>query len=73
MASAGLLFIAPGLPQSQGQGKAVITVLPKNDGKIAPDIFQKDLQSVKVNGKEVKGITWQSLRSLNTDNSAITF
>ena len=63
MAAAGLLFVAPAFPQNQGQGQAIITVLPKNDGEIAPNISQQDLQSVKVSGKEVKVTKWESLRN----------
>jgi hypothetical protein len=78
MAAAGLLFVARAFPQNQGQGQAIVTVLPKNDGEIAPNISQQDLQSVKVNGRQVKITAWEPLRSpqnqvelvLLIDNSA---
>jgi hypothetical protein len=63
MAAVGLFFVVPAFPQNQGRGQAIVTVFPKHDGEIAPNIPQQDLQSVRVNGKQVKITTWESLRS----------
>jgi hypothetical protein len=55
-----LLAAATAFAQSesnQGQGQAVITVLPKHDGELPPSVTGQDL-SVKVNGKAVKVTHW---------------
>lgn len=77
MASAAMVAI-PQCAQAQGDGQAIVTVLAKHDGELAPNVSQQDLQSVKVNGKQVKVTSWQSLRGdqnnvelvLLIDNSA---
>ncbi|MGA2350286.1 MAG: hypothetical protein ABSF70_07635 [Terracidiphilus sp.] len=51
-----LLITAPGFSESeshQGQGQAVVTILPKQDGALPPSISGQDL-SIKVNGKPAK-------------------
>jgi hypothetical protein len=79
MAAAGLLMAAPVFAQeNQGQGQAIVTVLPKHEAEAAPNVTQQDLQSVKVNGKQVKVTNWESLKGtqnnvelvLLIDNSA---
>jgi len=47
---------------TQGQGQAIVTVMPKHENELAPNITQQDLQQVKVDGKQVKVTGWQSLR-----------
>jgi hypothetical protein len=47
--------------EGQGQGQAVVTVMPKNDKEAAPNIQQQDLQ-VKVNGKDSSVTEWTPLR-----------
>lgn len=55
---------AAGGPQiDQGQGRAVITILPK-DGNQVPSTVTQDL-SVKVDGKKAKVTAWQPYRSPN--------
>lgn len=62
MAFAGLLMAAPAFAQeNQGQGQAIVTILPKHQGELAPNVTQQDVQSVKVNGKAVKVTSWQRL------------
>jgi hypothetical protein len=46
--------------ENQGQGTAVITVLPKNDKAAAPNITTQDVH-VKVDGKDATISTWNSL------------
>jgi hypothetical protein len=79
MAAAGMLMAAPAFAQeNQGQGQAIVTVLPKHEAEAAPNVTQQDLQSVKVNGKQVKVTNWESLKGnqnnvelvLLIDNSA---
>jgi len=48
--------------ETQGQGQAIVTVMPKHQGELAPNVTQQDLQQVKVDGKQVKVTGWQSLR-----------
>jgi hypothetical protein len=45
----------------QGQGQAVVTVLPKHEGEIPPSVANQDL-SVKVNGKTAKVTKWAPFR-----------
>jgi hypothetical protein len=64
-AAAVLLMAAPGFSQSgshQGQGQAVVTVLPNHESEMPSNVTGQDL-SVKVNGKLVKGATWTPLQS----------
>jgi hypothetical protein len=61
---AGLLIAAPlALAQNegQGQGQAVVTVLPKNDKQPTADVSAQSI-SFEVNGKHAGAPTWQPLR-----------
>ncbi|MFP5226569.1 MAG: hypothetical protein ACLGXA_02985 [Acidobacteriota bacterium] len=60
---AGLVAFAPhAFPQNenQGEGTAIITVLPKNAKASAPDIAQQAIH-VEVNGKQSQITNWQPL------------
>ncbi|MGD0548815.1 MAG: hypothetical protein ABR991_13500 [Terracidiphilus sp.] len=46
----------------QGQGKAVVTVLPKKDGAAPPSITGQDM-SIKVEGRPARVTSWKSLQS----------
>ena len=43
--------------ENQGTGQAVVTVLPKHDGDVAPSVANQDL-AVQVNGKNAKVTKW---------------
>lgn len=60
-AAAGLALAVPAVAQSTGQGQAIVTVLPKHNGEMAPNISQQDL-SLKVNGKAAQVTSWEALR-----------
>jgi hypothetical protein len=63
MVVGGLLLVAPAFPQSEkdmGQGRAVVTVLPKGHGEMPASISQKDV-SIKVNGKAAVVTSWRPL------------
>jgi len=60
MLFAGGFAFAQGDSQ-QGQGQAVITVLPKHDGELPASVTQQDM-SIKVNGKTAKITTWEPLK-----------
>ncbi len=47
-----------------GSGQAVVTVLPKHEGEVAPSVANQDL-SVKVNGKNAKVTKWARFQSPN--------
>jgi hypothetical protein len=56
---------APGLSQSeseQGQGQAVVTVLPKHEGELPASVTGQDL-SVKVDGRPAHVTSWKSFQS----------
>jgi hypothetical protein len=59
-----VLFLAAGASvrseAQQGSGQAVVTVLPKHDGEMAPSVANQDL-AVKVNGKTAKVTEWTPL------------
>jgi len=60
MAFLTLVVAGPAFSQEmiyQGQGQAVITVLPKHEGEIPPSVANRDL-SVKVNGKSARVTKW---------------
>jgi hypothetical protein len=60
----GLLLAAPAFPQgdkAMGQGRAVVTILPKGHGEMAASISQQDL-NIKVNGKPAVVTRWRPLR-----------
>jgi hypothetical protein len=59
-----LAVAAPAFPQQvnqQGQGHAIVTVLPKHEGAAPASVANQDL-SVKVNGKMAKVTSWTPLR-----------
>jgi hypothetical protein len=59
-----LLGVASAFCQSesnQGQGQAVVTVLPKHEGVVPPSVANQDL-AVKLNGKNAKVTKWTSLQ-----------
>jgi hypothetical protein len=61
----GILLLAlPAFPQGEkeGQGQAIVTILPKHDGDAAPNVSAQDL-TIKVNGKDTRVTNLQSLRS----------
>jgi hypothetical protein len=60
---AGLAAAAPaeGQESGQGSGQAVVTVLPKHEGEMAPSVTNQDL-SVKVNGKNGKVTEWTQFK-----------
>ncbi len=64
-----LALIAPAFPNTatgQGQGQAIVTVLPEKDGKAPVSILQQDLR-IKVNGKEPTITDWVALSGNNSD------
>jgi hypothetical protein len=67
LAFAGALLVcAPAIASAaEGQGQAVVTVLPKNDKEAAVNIQQQDLQ-VKVNGKDSSVTGWRPLRGVGS-------
>ena len=70
IASILIAFAASALAQAgagQGTGVAIVTVLPKHEGEVAPSVANQDL-SVKVNGKNAKVTRWSPL---NTPGSKI--
>lgn len=65
IAGAALLATAPASAQvegAQGQGQAVVTVLPKHEGEQPASVTGQDL-AVKVNGKNAKVTSWTPYRS----------
>jgi hypothetical protein len=69
IAVAALAITLPAFPEAtneQGQGHAIVTVLPANDKNASVDILQRNLQ-VKVNGKAVSITNWKPLRGANSD------
>jgi len=65
MAALTLLGSAPVFSQSdanQGQGQAIVTVLPKHDGEVAASVANQDM-SLKLNGKQGKVTAWTPLQS----------
>jgi hypothetical protein len=69
IAAGMLLLIAPAFPEAakgQGQGQAIVTVLPKGHAELPPTILQRELQ-VNVNGKEPVVTDWVLLRGPNSD------
>jgi len=64
MVAGGLLLAAPAFPQgdkAMGQGRAVVTILPKGHGEMPAGISQQDL-NIKVNGKPAVVTRWRPLR-----------
>ena len=69
MAAGMLSLIAPAFPNTttnQGQGKAIVTVLPKKDAKASVSVLQQDLR-LKVNGKESSLTDWAALCGPKSD------
>jgi hypothetical protein len=67
--AAGLLAASPlAFPQNenQGQGQAVITVLPKKSGAASPDVSEQSIR-VDVNGKQSQITNWQPFRGSNAE------
>jgi hypothetical protein len=62
------LLSAPVFAQTEGQlggqGTAVVTVLPKHDGQVAPSVANQDL-SLKIDGKNAKVTKWAPFVSPN--------
>ncbi|MFZ1083518.1 MAG: hypothetical protein WAN35_00985 [Terracidiphilus sp.] len=76
------LLAAPAFSQSdalQGQGKVVVTVLPKKDGAVPASLTGQDMQ-LKIDGKLAKITAWKPFQSPDNnvelvfliDNSAIS-
>ena len=64
MIAGGLLLAAPAFAQgdkAMGQGRAVVTILPKGHGEMTANISQQDL-NIKVNGKPSMVTSWKPLR-----------
>jgi len=60
---ATLIAASPAFSQNgTGQGQAVVTVLPKQDGVIPPGVANQDL-GIKVNGKPAKVTKWAPFQS----------
>src|SRR5665213_1094540 len=66
LAAAALLMAAPIFAQNegQGQGQAVITLLPAHNGETAANLSRQDL-SIKINGKDATITNWIPLRGAN--------
>jgi hypothetical protein len=67
MTVGALAMTMPAFPEAtndQGQGRAIVTILPAKDGKAPIDILQGNLE-VKMNGKESNITGWMPLRGLN--------
>jgi hypothetical protein len=56
-----LLMAAPAFAQNQGQGQAVVTVLPKHEGEAPASVTGRDL-AVKVDGKKARVTKWEPYR-----------
>jgi hypothetical protein len=52
---------APAQNEGQGQGRAIVTVLPRKDKAPAPDISRQSVQ-IEVNGKQGQIANWHPLR-----------
>ncbi len=65
-AGAAILMASASAEPLQGQGQAVVTVLPKKNLEAPIEITAQDLQ-VKVNGKESSVTNWVPLRGDNGD------
>ena len=65
VAAGSLLLAVSAFPQGEkeGQGQAIVTILPKHDGDATPTVSPQDL-TVKINGKDSKVTSFQSLANL---------
>jgi len=64
MVAGGMLLAAPAFPQGEnpmGQGRSVVTILPKGHGEMPANISQQNL-TIKVNGKPTQVTGWRPLR-----------
>ena len=64
LAAGTLLMAAPAFAQNQhrqGQGQAIVTVLPAHEGEQAVSVALQDVK-VKINGKQSSGTSWTPLR-----------
>lgn len=59
-----VLALSQGSEYSQGQGNAVVTVLPAREGAISPTVSKSEL-AVKVNGKSAEISKWEHLKDSN--------
>lgn len=69
MSAALLLFasayaLSQGSEYNQGQGNAIITVLPAQNGNTSPEISKNEL-ALKVNGKSAEISNWERLQDSN--------
>ena len=66
LVAGALILAAPAFPQNenQGQGQAVVTVLPAHDEAAPASLSQQDL-AIKVNGKDSVITNWIPLRGQN--------
>jgi hypothetical protein len=64
VAAGTLLLAASAFPQAEkeGQGQAIVTILPKHDGGTVPDVSTQDL-TIKINGKDAKITNFAALKS----------
>jgi hypothetical protein len=61
MAAGALLMAAPAFPQSQGEGRAIVTILPAHAGETAASVSLQDVK-IKVSGKPSVVAGWTPLR-----------
>jgi hypothetical protein len=66
MVAGTILAAAPAFAQSQGEGQAVITVLPHQQSAALPIIPERDL-ALKVNGKDVQITQWAPVSESNNN------
>lgn len=67
LAAGALMVAAPAFPQNEkeGQGQAVITVLPAHENQAAPASLSQQNLAIKVNGKDSTITNWIPLRGEN--------
>ena len=64
-----LCFTAPfsrAQNENQGQGRAIVTALPRNDKQPTADVSQQAIR-IEVNGKRTPVTNWQPLRGSASD------
>jgi len=64
MVAGSLVTTAPAMPEAatvQGEGKAIVTVLPKKDREAPVNVTLQDVQA-KVNGRDSNATGWVPLR-----------
>jgi hypothetical protein len=57
-----LTLAAPMFAQNEGQGQAVVTVLPKHEGAVPSSVAEQDL-GLKVDGKKAKVTAWAPFKA----------